>query len=92
MLAISQRISSSTRLSGVPTRDPEQFTSAPGYPLIDEVLVAFLLVLLLILVELPIGMGHLGDCPACTSTTSSLTLRLCAGILATVALTFSFFE
>ena len=43
-----------------------------------------LLILLLLLVALPIGMGHMGDCPSCTSAKAPFELGLCAGILTLV--------
>jgi hypothetical protein len=43
------------------------------------VLLGVLLALLLVLGAIPVGMDHMGDCPACTSP--SFILSLCAGIL-----------
>ncbi len=47
---------------------------------------AALLILLLLLVALPIGMGDMGDCPVCTSARAPFALGLCAGILSSLAL------
>ena len=44
------------------------------------------LVLLLLLVALPMGMGEMGDCPACTSSRGPFALALCAGILSLLPL------
>jgi len=52
-----------------------------------KVLVALLLVLVVVLVALPIGMGGMGDCPTCTSSTGTFALGLCAGVLSLVVLT-----
>ncbi|HZJ49419.1 MAG TPA: hypothetical protein VFF07_00890 [Actinomycetota bacterium] len=49
-------------------------------------ILAVLLIVLLLLVALPIGMGDMGDCPACTATKAPFTLGLCAGILSLLAL------
>jgi hypothetical protein len=38
------------------------------------------LVLLLVMVALPMGMGEMGDCPMCTSP-KTIALGICAGIL-----------
>ncbi len=46
-----------------------------------KVVLAVLLILLLLLVALPMGMGDMGDCPACTPAYSPFSLGLCAGIL-----------
>jgi len=45
-----------------------------------------LLILLLLVVSLPIGMGHMGDCPACTATKALFALGICAGIISLLAL------
>ena len=50
-----------------------------------------LLVLLLLVVALPMGMGDLAHCPACTSP-QSFELGLCAGILALLVLGLSLLE
>jgi hypothetical protein len=50
-------------------------------------LLALVLILLVVLVALPIGMGGMGDCPACASSTGTFALDLCAGVLSLVALT-----
>lgn len=46
-----------------------------------KVILAALLILLLLLVALPMGMGHMGDCPVCTSAKAPFALGLCAGIM-----------
>lgn len=51
-----------------------------------KVVLAVLVVLLLLLVALPMGMGHMDDCPACTSAKAPFPLGLCAGILALLVL------
>ena len=51
-----------------------------------KVILAALLILLLLLVALPIGMGHMGDCPVCTSAKAPFALGLCAGILSLLVL------
>jgi len=54
-----------------------------------KVMLALVLILILLLVGLPFAMspmGHMGDCPACTSSKASFGLGLCAGILSFVAL------
>lgn len=51
-----------------------------------KVLFAVLLVLLLLVIVLPMGMGHMDDCPACTATKAPFALGLCAGILSLLAL------
>ncbi len=51
---------------------------------------AALLIVLLLVVALPIGLGHMVDCPACTPTKSSFALGLCSGILSLIALTVVF--
>lgn len=43
-------------------------------------LFVLILVVLLVTIALPIGMGEMGDCPACTSTRTA-ALGMCAGIL-----------
>jgi hypothetical protein len=52
-----------------------------------KVLVAVALILLMVLVAIPIGMGGMGDCPACASNSGTFALWLCAGVLSLVALT-----
>lgn len=52
-----------------------------------KILFAVLLVLLLLLVALPMGMGQMSDCPACTATKAPFALGFCAGILSLLALT-----
>ena len=42
---------------------------------------AVLLILLLLLVALPMGMGGMADCPACTPSKAPFALALCAGTL-----------
>ncbi len=49
-------------------------------------LLGLLLVLLLVMVALPMGMGEMGDCPMCTSP-KMIALGICAGILSLFALT-----
>ena len=51
-----------------------------------KVLFAVLLVLLLLVVALPMGMGHMGDCPSCTSAKAPFEIGLCAGILSLLVL------
>lgn len=46
-----------------------------------KAMAAVFLVLLLLLVALPLGMGDMGDCPACTFTKSPFELGLCAAVL-----------
>ena len=58
------------------------------YPGPVKVLLAVLLVLLLLVVALPMGMGDMGDCPACTSA-ETFALGLCAGILSLIVLGLS---
>ena len=50
-----------------------------------KVVLVVLLVLLLLLVALPIGMGPMGDCAACTAK-APFALGICAGILSLLAL------
>lgn len=48
------------------------------------------LILLLLIIGLPVAMGHMGnmgDCPACTSANAPFALGLCVGILSLVAFT-----
>ncbi len=45
-----------------------------------------LLILLLILLALPIGMGHMAECPSCTSAMAPFALGLCAGVLSLLVL------
>lgn len=52
-----------------------------------KIVLAVLVVLLLVLVALPVGMGHMGDCPACTAAKGPLDLGICAGVLSYAALT-----
>ncbi len=47
---------------------------------------AALLILILLLVALPMGMGHMGECPVCTSANGPFALVLCAGILSLLVL------
>jgi hypothetical protein len=47
---------------------------------------SFLLIVLLLVVVLPIGMGHMVDCPACTPAKGHSALGLCVGILSLIAL------
>lgn len=49
-------------------------------------ILAALLILLLLLVALPMGMGPMGDCPVCTSAKAPFALGLCAGILSLLVL------
>lgn len=54
-----------------------------------KIVLAFALILLLLLVALPVAVGHMdhmGDCPACTSAKAPFALGLCAGIPSFVAL------
>ena len=53
-----------------------------------KVLLTVFLVLLLLLVALPMGMGHTGHCPECTSA-ETFALGLCAGILSLTVLAVS---
>ena len=53
-----------------------------------KVLLAVLLVLLLLVVALPMGMGDMAHCPACTSA-ETFALALCAGILSLIVLAVS---
>lgn len=49
-----------------------------------KVVFAVALIVVLLLVGLPVPMGHMdrmGDCPACTSASAPFALGLCAGIL-----------
>jgi len=55
--------------------------------IVMKVFLALVLILLVLLVALPIGMGGMGDCPACASSTGTFALGLCAGVLSLVALT-----
>lgn len=50
-----------------------------------KLVLAPLLILLLLLVALPMGMGDMGDCPMCTSAKAPFALELCFGILAAIA-------
>lgn len=45
-----------------------------------KVLLALFLILLLVAVVLPVGMGESGECPMCTSS-KTLALGICAAIL-----------
>lgn len=45
------------------------------------ILLAVGLALLLLVVALPFGMGHMADCPACTHAEHPFALGLCLGIL-----------
>jgi hypothetical protein len=51
-----------------------------------KVFAAILLIVLLILVALPVGMGHMGDCPACTPARGPFELALCAALLSLAVL------
>jgi hypothetical protein len=51
-----------------------------------------LLVMLLLLVALPVGMGHMGDCPACTPAKGPLELGLCAAVLSLLVLALKLIE
>lgn len=51
-----------------------------------KVVLALLLILLLLLIALPLGMGQMGDCPACTSAKAPFALGICAAVLSLVAL------
>ena len=42
--------------------------------------------LILLLVALPMGMGHMGDCPVCASAKAPFALGLCAGIMSLLVL------
>lgn len=44
------------------------------------------LVVLLLIVGMPLAMGQMGDCPACTSAKTPFALGICAGILSLMAL------
>lgn len=52
-----------------------------------RLLVLFLLLVLLV-AALPMGMGYMSDCPACTSA-ESFALGLCAGILSIIVVGMS---
>lgn len=52
-----------------------------------KVMLTVLLILLLLVVSLPIGMDHMGDCPACTATKAHFILAFCAGIVSLFGLT-----
>lgn len=45
-----------------------------------KVLLALVLIVLLVVIALPVGMGEMGDCPMCTSP-KTIALGICAGIL-----------
>lgn len=51
-----------------------------------KTVLVLVLVLLLLAVGLPLGMGHMGDCPMCTAAKNLFALGLCAGILSLIAL------
>jgi hypothetical protein len=51
-----------------------------------RVFLALVLILLVVLIALPIGMGGMADCPACISSAGTFALGLCAGTLSLVAL------
>jgi hypothetical protein len=46
-----------------------------------KVVLVIALILLMLLVGLPTAMGHMGDCPACTSAKAPFALGICAGVL-----------
>ena len=50
-----------------------------------KVLLAVVVALLLLLVALPMGMGDMADCPACTSA-ETFALGLCAAIVSLMVL------
>lgn len=49
-----------------------------------KALLALVLVVLLVAIALPMGMGEMGDCPMCTSP-KTIALGICAGILSLIA-------
>lgn len=50
-----------------------------------KALLGLILIMLLVVVALPMGMGGMGDCPMCTSP-KTISLGICAGILSLFAL------
>ena len=47
-----------------------------------KVALVILLIVPLLLVALPMGMGEMGDCPACTQSERPLALGMCLAIIA----------
>ncbi len=50
-----------------------------------KALLGLALVILLVAIALPMGMGEMGDCPMCTSP-KTIALGICAGVLSLIGL------